>query len=157
MGCSLSEKVIIKFSYMTIRTMRSYLQVFVWCHDWRNGPFDNKPRSASAAAITDVEITHISKADFNRIMKQIPKWFVNLMSTLSSRLRVTNDRLNEAESLLKSRANPLEELQLILNTYSLLWYKHASKTGKVWVIEPTAVKQELAEILVVNDYNQSSY
>ena len=45
--------------------------------------FDNKPRSASAAAITDVEITHISKADFNRIMKQIPKWFVNLMSTLS--------------------------------------------------------------------------
>ena len=102
MGCSLSEKVILKFSYMTIRTMRSYLQNLTsGAMIGEMALFDNKPRSASAAAITDVEFTHISKADFNRIMKQIPKWFVNLMSTLSSRLRVTNDRLNEAESLSK--------------------------------------------------------
>ena len=112
--------------------------------------FDNLPRSASASAITDVEVTHISNDEFNRIMKQIPKWFVNLMSTLSSRLRTTNERLNETESLLKSRANPLEDLQLILNTFNLLWYKLSSKTGKVWVVEPDPIKQEVCEILSVN-------
>ncbi len=112
--------------------------------------FDNLPRSASASAITDVEVTHITKDEFNRIMKQIPKWFVNLMSSLSSRLRLTNDRLNETESLLKSRANPLEELQLILNTFNLLWYKHSSKAGKIWVVEPDPIKQEVCEILGVN-------
>jgi CRP-like cAMP-binding protein len=112
--------------------------------------FDNLPRSASASAITDVEVTHITKDEFNRIMKQIPKWFVNLMSTLSSRLRSTNDRLNETESLLKSRANPLEELQLILNTFNLLWYKLSTKTGKIWVVEPDPIKREVCEILGVN-------
>lgn len=112
--------------------------------------FDNLPRSASASALTDIEVTHISNEEFTRIMKQIPKWFVNLMSTLSSRLRKTNDRLNETESLLKSRANPLEDLQLILNTFNLLWYKYATKTGKLWVVEPDPIKKEVTEILGVN-------
>ena len=60
--------------------------------------FDRMPRSASVKASMDAEITHISLDDFGKLMRQIPKWFVGLMSALSGRLRVTNDRLKVIEA-----------------------------------------------------------
>ncbi|RYZ85460.1 MAG: cyclic nucleotide-binding domain-containing protein, partial [Proteobacteria bacterium] len=57
--------------------------------------FDKKPRSASARAMEETEVTQISNDDFNKIISQIPKWLVSLMATLSSRLRDTNERLQD--------------------------------------------------------------
>ncbi|MCX6126006.1 MAG: cyclic nucleotide-binding domain-containing protein, partial [Proteobacteria bacterium] len=66
--------------------------------------FDRQPRSASVKASTESEVTLISLDDFGKLMKQIPKWFVGLMTTLSGRLRTTNDRLRLVEAAAKNAA-----------------------------------------------------
>lgn len=109
--------------------------------------FDKKPRSASARAIDQVEVTEISNADFARIMKQIPKWFVSLMSTLSMRLRDTNHRLEEMEAQYKGNINPIDELRKILHITDLLWSKIGNKEGKLWSMDRLAAEADLAEIL----------
>ena len=60
--------------------------------------FDNNTRSASARAVEDTEVTHITTKEFDTIMKQIPKWFVKLMANLSSRLREMNAKINSSTS-----------------------------------------------------------
>lgn len=109
--------------------------------------FDKKPRSASARAIDDVELTQISNEDFNKILQQIPKWFVTLMSTLSARLRDTNERLQDLESKYKGNFNPLEELTKTLHILHLLWYKTGVKELKSWLLERDAAELEVAMIL----------
>lgn len=60
--------------------------------------FDDKPRSASVKASAPTEVTVITKADFEKLLKQIPPWFVAMMKSLSGRLRQTNDRLATLEA-----------------------------------------------------------
>ena len=100
--------------------------------------FDQKPRSASVKASKDTEVTQITNDDFTKLMKQIPKWFVTLMSTLSTRLRVTNERLQKAESggaVSSGTAKPFEELIRTIVTIELLWNKEGSKEGqKEWAL-----------------------
>jgi CRP-like cAMP-binding protein len=60
--------------------------------------FDNKPRSASVKATEASEVTQISKADFDTLLGQVPKWMVAMMQSLVSRLRQTNERLKELEA-----------------------------------------------------------
>ena len=109
--------------------------------------FDKKPRSASARAIDDVELTQITIEDFTKILQQIPKWFVTLMSTLSARLRDTNERLQELEAKYKANFNPLEELTKILHILHLLWYKNGVKELKSWILERESAEIEVALIL----------
>ncbi|MBC7660871.1 MAG: Crp/Fnr family transcriptional regulator [Chitinophagaceae bacterium] len=109
--------------------------------------FDKKPRSASARAIEETEVTQISNDDFNKIIQQIPKWLVSLMATLSSRLRDTNERLQDLESKYKSNYNPLEELIRTLQILILLYYKDGVKEGKTWMLDREAVTVDLGKIL----------
>ncbi len=109
--------------------------------------FDKKPRSASARAIDEVEITQISNEEFTKILQQIPKWFVSLMTTLSTRLRDTNERLQDLESKYKGNLNPLEELTKTLHIIQLLWHKLGVKEAKSWVIEREVAEKEAAAIL----------
>lgn len=109
--------------------------------------FENKPRSASAKATSDCEITKISKNDFARLTKQIPKWFVTLMIALSSRLRETNQRLQEAED-----QNPVSSLTLdssyrILMLVKLLWYKEGIKEGRAWLLDLKDAISNTSQIL----------
>ncbi len=92
--------------------------------------FDKKPRSASVKASEDCEITIITNADFNKLLKQIPKRFVSLMVCLSTRLRDTNTRLQKLEA--GGTGKPYENALKVLEVISLLWYKEAEKDGKDW-------------------------
>ncbi len=109
--------------------------------------FDKKPRSASARAVEEVEVTKITNDEFNKIMTQIPKWFVTLMSTLSSRLRDTNERLQDIEAKYKGNLNPIEELIKTVHVLQLLYFKLGVKEVKSWGIERETAETEVALIL----------
>lgn len=61
--------------------------------------FDNQPRSASAEALTAVELVEISKAALDDAISKVPEWFSALIKTITSRLRETNNRLRALESV----------------------------------------------------------
>lgn len=61
--------------------------------------FDNQPRSASAEALTQVELVEISKAALEDAISKVPDWFSALIKTITSRLRNTNNRLRALESV----------------------------------------------------------
>ncbi len=51
---------------------------------------DSEPRSATAVAITDVELVPISEKQFLFLVGQTPYFALKVMRTLAQRLRVTN-------------------------------------------------------------------
>jgi CRP/FNR family transcriptional regulator, cyclic AMP receptor protein len=51
---------------------------------------DNEPRSATAAAITDVELVPVSEKQFLFLVSQTPYFALKVMRVLAQRLRVTN-------------------------------------------------------------------
>ena len=121
--------------------------------------FDRMPRSASVKASVDSEITHITLDDFSKLMKQIPKWFVGLMSTLSGRLRSTNDRLKSLESgsgrttsaapigtSTTGNVKPFQNVLRILHVLELLWHRDGTKEGKDWMILRKTAEEEITKI-----------
>ncbi len=61
---------------------------------------DDKPRSASAVAVTDVKMFCLDKNDFQAICVKYPKILNNLVKTMSFRLRTTNDQVADVFSKL---------------------------------------------------------
>jgi CRP/FNR family cyclic AMP-dependent transcriptional regulator len=55
---------------------------------------DSEPRSATAWAITDVELVPISEKQFLFLVSQTPDFALKVMRTLAQRLRVTNKSLD---------------------------------------------------------------
>ena len=51
---------------------------------------DNEPRSASASAVTDVELVPVSEKQFLFLVGQTPYFALKVMRVLAQRLRVTN-------------------------------------------------------------------
>lgn len=116
--------------------------------------FDRMPRSASVKASVDAEITHISLDDFNKLMKQIPKWFVGLMSALSGRLRTTNDRLKAVEAsgspvpppAQGAATKPYHNTLRMLHIMELLWHRDGTKEGKEWNLQRKVIEDELTQV-----------
>lgn len=54
---------------------------------------DDEPRSATALAITDVEIVPVSEKQFLFLVSQTPYFALKVMRVLAQRLRVTNKTL----------------------------------------------------------------
>ncbi len=54
---------------------------------------DNEPRSATAIAITDVELVPVSEKQFLFLVSQTPYFALKVMRTLAQRLRATNKSL----------------------------------------------------------------
>jgi CRP-like cAMP-binding protein len=54
---------------------------------------DDEPRSATAVAITDVELVPISEKQFLFLVSQTPYFALKVMRVLAQRLRVTNKAL----------------------------------------------------------------
>lgn len=118
------------------------------------GLFDAQPRSASVKATKETEVTHISGEDFGKLMKQIPKWFVGLMSALSGRLRTTNDRLKKLESGLGggatapsagAKGKPFQNVMRQMNVMMLLWHRDGEKDGKDFVLQKAPMEKTLVE------------
>lgn len=98
--------------------------------------FESKPRSASVKASQDCEVTLITNADFSKLLKQIPKWFVSLMEALSGRLRTTNERLQRIESGKPAhQVSPLFTTMKMLNILVLVWTKYGSKDDRTWILD----------------------
>ncbi len=112
---------------------------------------DRKPRSASAKAIDEVELTYISNEEFTRILDKIPKWFVSLMSTLSSRLRDTNEHLQLTEGKYKSKSNSLDQQYKTLRFILLIGYKLGANDPKHWVVERSRFEEEIKLILALDN------
>ena len=51
---------------------------------------DNEPRSATAVAVTDVELVPVSEKQFLFLVSQTPYFALRVMRVLAQRLRVTN-------------------------------------------------------------------
>jgi hypothetical protein len=112
--------------------------------------FDKEPRSASVKALAECEVTLISTDDFGKLMKQIPKWFVGLMTALSGRLRQTNDRLRKIEAgagqgAAGAKGKPFQAVLRTLHVLILLWHKDGEKDGKDWVLPKQQTEQVLVE------------
>jgi len=118
--------------------------------------FDKQPRSASVKATKESEVTLISLDDFGKLMKQIPKWFVGLMSALSSRLRTTNDRLKNLESNgaaagpAADKGRPYQAVLRQLNVIGLLWHRDGEKDGKDSTLRRVPMEQALTELFNEN-------
>ena len=108
--------------------------------------FDQKPRSASVDASEPTEVTLISNQDFAKLVKQIPKWFTGLMSTLSGRLRTTNDRLEKLQAQSAPAMQGIKSVMRVLMVIDLLIHKDGEKEGKEWFLE----KEPVLDILSVN-------
>ena len=108
--------------------------------------FDRKPRSAFVRATKDAEVTLISSDDFTKLMKQIPGWFGTLMSSLSERLRSTNERLQRMEAG-TANGNPYQSALRVMHLLNLLWHKDGKKEGSSSIIEKTPVEKTLCETL----------
>lgn len=111
------------------------------------GLFDKQPRSASVKATQATEVTHISMADFSRLMKQIPKWFVGLMSALSGRLRDTNARLQRIEAGgTSSKEKPFRDVGRYLNILTLLWSKDGVKEGREYTLNKKTTEETMINL-----------
>ena len=51
---------------------------------------DNQPRSATAVAVTDVELVPVSEKQFLFLVGQTPYFALKVMRVLAQRLRATN-------------------------------------------------------------------
>ena len=106
--------------------------------------FDQKPRSASVRAKEESEVSHITNDDFVNLMKQIPKWFVGLMTTLSGRLRSTNDRLQKVEA---KSSRPYQGLLRTLHVLDLIWSVYGEKEGKSTSLVKAVAMDAIRQIL----------
>lgn len=112
--------------------------------------FDQKPRSASVKAVSDVEITQITNDDFRKLIKQIPRWFTSLMITLSGRLRATNERLQSMEAKTTDDMEYMQSILKIIYLIDLIWHKEGIKEGKVWTIEQDSLVDNICLIFSEN-------
>ncbi len=82
---------------------------------------ENQPRSASIIALTDLRLLQIHKEDFTRLLSDVPSLNVEIMATMSARLRVADTirdvttqagyRLEKQVSTLMTREQKLLDLQ----------------------------------------------
>ena len=54
--------------------------------------FDDKPRSASALAITDCRVIEIDREHFGNYLNKVPKWLSTIINIIIKRLRDTTRR-----------------------------------------------------------------
>lgn len=120
--------------------------------------FDHKPRSASVKATEPSEVTLISNEDFQRLLKQIPKWFNGLMVTLSTRLRTTNERLQKLEHATGGGAY-IYRLPTVLGIMSYIISNEGTKKEAVKgdkKIKETVVSATKIKDVLVNEFGEKA-
>lgn len=118
--------------------------------------FDNKPRSASVRAAQTSEVTQITRADFDKLLSQVPKWMVTMMQSLSGRLRSTNERLQKLEEaqltaaggpILPNQRFPFQILLKSLRTINLALLKDGEKEGREHTVPLESVRELWGELV----------
>lgn len=103
--------------------------------------FDQKPRSAHVKSLTQTEITEITRADFDKLLTQIPKWLFTMLQSLSGRLRTTNEKLATLEkeqqgaSQFSASDYPLVPIVRTLRILQLLTNQLGQKDGTNIVLD----------------------
>lgn len=54
---------------------------------------DRRPRSASALALTDVELVKVTEEGYDHMLTELPLWAASMLRSFTRRLRVMNDRI----------------------------------------------------------------
>lgn len=114
--------------------------------------FDDKPRSASVRAVGDAEVLTVSKADFDRLLTQVPRWMVTMMQSLVSRLRSTNEKVQALEAavgaggqgeglILPRQRHPFQHVVRIVKLLLLGVAKDGQKDGREFVLPQGSFKQ----------------
>jgi CRP/FNR family cyclic AMP-dependent transcriptional regulator len=118
--------------------------------------FDNKPRSASVRAAQTTEVTKITRADFDKLLTQVPKWMVTMMQSLSGRLRSTNERLQKLEEaqltaaggpILPNQRFPFQILLKTLRTINLSILKDGEREGREHTVPLDNLRELWAELV----------
>lgn len=118
--------------------------------------FDNKPRSASVRAAQTSEVTQITRADFDKLLTQVPKWMVTMMQSLSGRLRSTNERLQKLEEaqltaagghILPNQRFPFQILLKSLRTINLAILKDGEKDGREHTVPLESMRALWSELV----------
>ncbi len=111
--------------------------------------FDNKPRSASVKSIGATECVEITRADFDKLLTQLPKWVVTMMQSLVTRLRQTNEKIQAVEAsrastsdngtvtaavILPNQKYPYQHVLRVFRILLLAVAKDGQKEGKDYVL-----------------------
>jgi CRP-like cAMP-binding protein len=112
--------------------------------------FDAKPRSASVRALAPTEVTVVTKADFEKLLSQVPKWMVAMMQSLVGRLRQTNEKLQELEAqieregggamVLPNQKHPFQHVVRTLRILLMALAKEGVKEGTSVLLPLDAAK-----------------
>lgn len=62
---------------------------------------DNKPRSASAQAVTEVNLVKVSAQGYEQLLADLPVWATSMMKSFMERLKNSTQLLKETEQFLK--------------------------------------------------------
>ncbi|MFA6236466.1 MAG: cyclic nucleotide-binding domain-containing protein [Bacteriovorax sp.] len=117
---------------------------------------DNKKRSASAAAITQVDIIEISFTALEKTMAALNPWFKTLINTLAERLRKSNERVKALENNAVGFSGEFKFFQSadIVKILSLMFFAFRSlgdnKDGK-WSLHISKLKMYAVDIFNVNE------
>lgn len=65
----------------------------------------NSPRSATAQAVTDVNLVKVSEEGFKELMSELPPWAESMLKSFVERLQNMTEKIRELE-LEKNRRNP---------------------------------------------------
>lgn len=72
---------------------------------------DQKPRSASAVALTDVTAVMITEDSYKAMLKVVPSWIQSLLGNLVGRLRTANDVILNSQELGEKTRHDFESSQ----------------------------------------------
>jgi CRP/FNR family cyclic AMP-dependent transcriptional regulator len=92
-GEQADELYVIKSGYVRILVgNRTMADLTIDCIFGEMALIDSEPRSATAVAITDVELVPISKRQFLFLVSQTPNFALTVMRALAQRLRATSSK-----------------------------------------------------------------
>jgi CRP-like cAMP-binding protein len=131
---------------------------------------DGQPRSASAEAITDVELVEISQAIMDETLTKTPEWFKVLIKTVTGRVRAATNKIR----ILESSSSEYEtdkwgnrsrefvfisksELQRFMAALTVIASRYGKEDSIDGIIFPTALLERYAsQVLQVHDSKVSS-
>ncbi len=79
------------------------------------GLIEDKPRSATVKAISEIKVREINRDDFNALLKTKPSMLIPIMKGLFERLRQASDRLAELGADSKVEAETEQAFEVIMS------------------------------------------
>jgi CRP-like cAMP-binding protein len=107
---------------------------------------DHKPRSASVMATMDCELLFINNSKFMKALDECPKWFVNFVTMICSRLRNMNKRLQEMQDKHLFSLNQLKNWTEMLHATELILQRNGQTVEDMLAVDRYRLEAELQDI-----------